>query len=120
MLNFHGESLLILLKNGGGKTVMIQLLTAPMMHRKYWDRQDRPFLGLSGKDASLTMIEWQLDGGAGFMTCGILFRKAQHTADSESRDLLDVYGFISEYQTEDCAAGIEMAVTYKTAMGSPA
>ena len=34
MLDFHGESLLILLKNGGGKTVMIQLLTAPMMHRK--------------------------------------------------------------------------------------
>lgn len=119
MLDFHGESLLILLKNGGGKTVMIQLLTAPMMHRKYWDRPDRPFLGLSGKDASLTMIEWQLDGGAGFMTCGILFRKAQHTADSESRDLLDVYGFISEYQTGDCAAGIEMAVTYKNSDGKP-
>lgn len=119
MLDFHGESILILLKNGGGKSVMIQLLTAPMMHKKYWDRPDRPFIGLSGKDASFIMIEWQLDGGAGFMTCGIMFRKAQHTADSESRDMLDVFGFISEYQTGDCRAGIEMAVTGVNEEGKP-
>ena len=37
------ENTLFSLRNGGGKSVLIQMLTAPFVHKRYRDTLDRPF-----------------------------------------------------------------------------
>ena len=32
---FNGESTLMSLRNGGGKTVLVQMMTAPFVHKRY-------------------------------------------------------------------------------------
>ena len=40
---FNGESTLMSLRNGGGKTVLVQMMTAPFVHKRYRDTKDRKF-----------------------------------------------------------------------------
>ena len=42
-LHFNGKSTLISLQNGGGKSVLVQMLTAPFVHPKYRNTKDRLF-----------------------------------------------------------------------------
>ena len=37
---FNGESTLMSLRNGGGKTVLVQMMTAPFVHKRYRDTKD--------------------------------------------------------------------------------
>ena len=39
----HGESTLLSLRNGGGKSVLVQMMMAPFVHRRYQNAKDRPF-----------------------------------------------------------------------------
>lgn len=39
----NGENTLLSLRNGGGKTVLVQMMTAPFVHKRYRDTKDRPF-----------------------------------------------------------------------------
>ena len=41
--NFGGESTLMSLRNGGGKSVMVQMLMAPFLNARYRDLKDRKF-----------------------------------------------------------------------------
>ena len=45
IFNLNGQSTLISLHNGGGKSVLVQMLTAPFVHAKYRNTKDRPFDG---------------------------------------------------------------------------
>ena len=38
----NGENTLLSLRNGGGKTVLVQMMTAPFVHKRYRDTKDRP------------------------------------------------------------------------------
>ena len=40
---FNGESTLLSLQNGGGKSVLVQMLTAPFVHQRYRNTKDRLF-----------------------------------------------------------------------------
>ena len=42
---FHldGESTLFSLRNGGGRSVLVQMMTAPFVHKRYRDDKERPF-----------------------------------------------------------------------------
>ena len=42
---FNGKSTLLSLRNGGGKSVLVQMMTAPFVHKRYRDAKDRPFAG---------------------------------------------------------------------------
>lgn len=42
-LFMNGESTLLSLRNGGGKSVLVQMMTAPFVHKRYRDVKDRPF-----------------------------------------------------------------------------
>ena len=91
---FHQESTLIRLRNGGGKSVLVQLLIAPFVHKKYRNAKERPFVGFfQGQKPSFIMVEWALDGGAGYVLTGMMVRKSQER-DNE----LDMITFISEYR----------------------
>lgn len=42
-MQFSGKSTLLSLRNGGGKTVLVQMMTAPFVHRGKQKTKDRPF-----------------------------------------------------------------------------
>lgn len=96
--HFNGESTLLSLRNGGGKSVLVQMMTAPFVHKRYRDAKDRPFESYftTGKP-SFILVEWALDQGAGYVMTGMMVRKSQ---DSEEGSLenLDIVNFISEYK----------------------
>ncbi len=97
ILHFNGESTLISLMNGGGKSVMIQMLTAPFVHAKYRNAKDRPFESyFTGSRPSFVLVEWLLDGGAGKLMNGFMIRRNQED-NEENPNLLDIMGIISEY-----------------------
>ena len=103
--HFHGESTLMSLRNGGGKSVLVQMMTAPFVHKRYRDAKDRPFESYftTGKPTFI-LVEWALDEGAGYVLTGMMVRKNQD-GENESEEALDMINFISEYR-EPCEQDI--------------
>ena len=112
-LYLNGESTLISLQNGGGKSVLVQMLTAPFVHARYRNVKDRLFESyFTTNKPSFILVEWMLDQGAGYVFTGLMVRKSQDMQE-ESRDNLDIIGIISEYQ-ESCIQDIHhLAVVEK-------
>ena len=98
---FDGESTLLSLQNGGGKTVLVQMMTAPFVHKKYRNTTDRPFSSFfTTNRPTFLMVEWRLDGGAGYVLTGMMVRKAP-TGIEETNEELEMLNFIYEYKDED-------------------
>ena len=77
---FHlsGESTLLSLRNGGGKSVLVQMMTAPFVHKRYRDAKDRPFESyFTTNKPSFILVEWALDQGAVYVLSGIMVRRSQ-------------------------------------------
>ena len=105
ILYFNGDSTLISLQNGGGKSVLVQMLTAPFVHSRYRNAKDRPFESyFTTTKPSFILVEWVLDQGAGYVLTGLMVRKAQDMQE-DSRENLDITGIVSEYQ-ESCIQDI--------------
>ena len=49
IMYLNGENTLFSLINGGGKTVIVQMVTALFVQKKYRDMKDRPFFCLTEK-----------------------------------------------------------------------
>ncbi|MCR5815097.1 MAG: hypothetical protein K6G15_11495 [Desulfovibrio sp.] len=104
-LYFKGDSTLISLENGGGKSVMIQMLMAPFVQKNYRDLADRKFSGyFLTSQPSFILVEWLLDGGSGYLLTGMMVRRNQHV-DENNEDELEIFTFISEYKSQ-CAHDI--------------
>lgn len=59
---FHGESTLLSLQNGGGKSVLVQMMIAPFVHRRYRNTEDRPFASyFTTNKPTFILVEWKLD-----------------------------------------------------------
>ena len=98
-MHFNGESTLISLQNGGGKTVLVQMLTAPFVHKRYRNTEDRPFESFfTTAKPSFILVEWSLDGGVSRMMNGFMVRRNQNESE-EQQDPLEITGIISEYST---------------------
>ena len=94
--HFNGESTLISLRNGGGKSVLVQMLTAPFVHKRYRDAKDRPFESyFTTSKPSFILVEWALDQNAGFVLTGMMARRSQ---DSDSGEELEMVNFVCEYR----------------------
>ncbi len=94
--HFNGESTLISLRNGGGKSVLVQMLTAPFVHKRYRDAKDRPFESyFTTSKPSFILVEWALDQNAGFVLTGMMVRRSQ---DSDSGEELEMVNFVCEYR----------------------
>ena len=75
---FGGDNTLLSLQNGGGKTVLVQMLIAPFVHRRYRNTTDRTFQSFfTTSKPTFLLIEWVLDGGAGYVLTGMMVRKSQ-------------------------------------------
>lgn len=103
--HMNGESTLLSLRNGGGKSVLVQMMMAPFVHKRYRDAKDRPFESYftTGKPTFI-LVEWMLDQGAGYVLTGMMVRRSQ-SMDGEQADNLELVNFISEYQ-ESCLTDI--------------
>lgn len=98
-LHFNGESTLISLQNGGGKSVLVQMLTAPFVHPRYRNTKDRLFESyFTTNKPSFILVEWALDQGAGYVLTGLMVRKSQDM-EEDRKENLDIIGIVSEYQS---------------------
>ena len=105
ILHFNGDSTLISLQNGGGKSVLVQMLTAPFVHSRHRNAKDRPFESyFTSNKPSFILVEWVLDQGAGYVLTGLMVRKAQDM-EEDKKENLDIIGIVSEYQ-EPCIQDI--------------
>lgn len=114
IFQMDGKSTLLSLRNGGGKSVLVQMMTAPFVHKRYRDTKDRPFAGYftTGKP-SFILVEWKLDQGAGYVLTGMMVRKNQEISE-EGQDDLEIVNVIAEYK-ERCKQDIyHLPVVEKT------
>lgn len=96
--HLNGESTLLSLRNGGGKSVLVQMMTAPFVHKRYRDAKDRPFESyFTTNKPSFILVEWALEQGAGYVLTGMMVRRSQDAGD-ENGEGLDMVNIISEYQ----------------------
>lgn len=118
IFHMNGESTLLSLRNGGGKSVLVQMMTAPFVHKRYRDTKDRPFESyFTTNKPTFILVEWMLDGGAGYVLTGMMVRKNQEITEEELQEELEVCQFISEYQ-ERCERDIfHLPVVEKTDTG---
>lgn len=101
----NGESTLLSLRNGGGKSVLVQMMMAPFVHKRYRDVKERPFESyFTTNKPSFILVEWVLDKGAGYVLTGMMVRQNQDM-DHTGGDALEMVNFISEYK-EPCLMDI--------------
>lgn len=92
-----GKSTLLSLRNGGGKSVLVQMMTAPFVHKQYRKTKDRPFESyFTTAKPTFIMVEWVLDHEAGYCLTGMMVRRSQ-AMDEQSAEPLEIINFISEY-----------------------
>lgn len=100
--HLNGESTLLSLRNGGGKSVLVQMLIAPFVHKRYRDNNDRKFSGyFTTNKPSFILVEWKLDGNSGYVLTGMMVRKSQEVSDEQGQNDLDILQFIHEYKEQN-------------------
>lgn len=96
---FDGQSTLLSLRNGGGKSVLVQMMTAPFVHKQYRKTKDRPFESyFTGAKPTFILVEWKLDQSAGYCLTGMMVRRNQ-SSEEGSQEPLEIVNFVSEYST---------------------
>lgn len=94
----QGESTLLSLRNGGGKSVLVQMLMAPFMSKGKRHLKDRQFESyFTTNRPTFILIEWVKDHGAGYVLTGMMVRKRQENLEEMEREPLEVLQFIHEY-----------------------
>ncbi|MDE5977551.1 MAG: hypothetical protein K2G70_03685 [Turicibacter sp.] len=96
------ENTLLSLRNGGGKSVFIQMITALFVHKGYRHAGDRKFESyFTTNQPTFIMVEWSLDQEAGYVLTGMMVRKNQEVKEEESSPELEMLNFIHEYDSEN-------------------
>lgn len=96
--HFRGDSTLVSLRNGGGKSVLVQMLSAPFVHKRYRDAKDRPFESyFTTSKPSFILVEWLLDQGAGYVLTGMMVRRNPDISEENSEEL-EITAMIGEYR----------------------
>lgn len=98
--HMNGKNTLVSMQNGGGKSVLVQMITALFVHKRFRDAKDRPFESyFTTAKPTFLLSEWVLDNGGGYMTAGMMVRRRQEIGDSsDTDDGLEIIQFISEYK----------------------
>ncbi len=95
--DFASESTLMSLRNGGGKTVLVQMMMSPFVSKRNRDLKDRKFKSYFQTNPTYILTEWKLDGSGGYLLVGMVVRKKPVVADDNSTDELDIYSFVHQY-----------------------
>lgn len=91
-----GESTLISLRNGGGKSVLVQMIVSLFVHKTYRDFGDREFKNYFNTNKPTFLItEWQLDNNSDRFLAGMMVRKNQR--DDNDVEELELLTFTGSY-----------------------
>lgn len=96
---YNGKDTLLNLQNGGGKTVLVQMMMQPIIPKqKLKNRMFKNYF-VNSKAPTYIMIEWALDDGVTKVLTGIGIKKtlAKSIEDEEAGNL-KIITFISEYE----------------------
>ncbi len=97
--DFAGESTLMSLRNGGGKTVIVQMLMSPFLFGKYLNLKDRKFKSyFTTNDPTFILTEWLLDNKAGYILIGSAIRRKPAYLEDEVSDDIEIINFVFEYK----------------------
>ncbi|MBO5278184.1 MAG: hypothetical protein J6B06_01655 [Lachnospiraceae bacterium] len=97
--DLNGESTLLSLRNGGGKTVLVQMVISLFVNKSYRDFTDRPFKSYFTTNRPTFLIsEWLLDHGQGYFIAGMMVRKAQNIEENNNEEL-EMITFTGSYST---------------------
>ena len=97
-----GENTMLNLRNGGGKSVLVQMVMAPFVNRRYRTMKDRTFESyFTSSTPTYILVEWKLDDGAGYLLTGMMVRKKENVSDEDSKEKLDIINFIHEYRSKN-------------------
>lgn len=102
LFNLDCEDTMMSLRNGGGKTVLVQMIMAPFINKKYRDIGKRKFDSyFSSSIPTYILVEWKLDHGSGYVMNGMVVRKREILGDEESASKLDIINFVYEYSEKN-------------------
>lgn len=101
ILDIDGISTLLKMENGGGKSVMTQMLLAPYISGRQRNFPKRAFADYF-KDSKPSFIvqEWLKDGNAGRFCIGLMINRRQ-AQDQDSQEKINLYAWISEYSDSE-------------------
>lgn len=96
IFDFAGENTLISLRNGGGKSVLVQMIISLFVNHSYRDFGDRKFKSyFTTNRPTFIMTEWQLDDSEERFLAGMMVRKNQ--AEEDDNDALEICTFTGSY-----------------------
>lgn len=96
IFDLGGQNTLISLRNGGGKSVLVQMIVSLFVNRTYRDFGDRPFKSyFTTNRPTFLMTEWILDNGVDRFLAGMMVRKSQKE-DNDAEEL-EMYTFTGNY-----------------------
>lgn len=104
--DLHGDTTLFSLRNGGGKTVLVQIIMSLFVNKSSRDFADRPFRSyFTTSKPTFVMVEWKLDHGQGYFLTGMMVRKSQNPDENSNEDL-DLINFTGSYRN-DCEYSLD-------------
>ena len=110
-IDLREQSALLRMENGGGKSVLIQLLLAPYISARQRNFPKRRFTDyFRDQKPSIFLQEWELDDNAGYFLVGMLVRRRVGTHKGEGEEesaKLDFYTFVAEYPNLDNPAALD-------------
>ena len=80
-----GQSTLLSLRNGGGKSVLVQMISAPFVHKQYRKTKDRPF------ESYFTTAQWQNQPLLSKLTIQPMLLFSKNNASDVSRGVFYVH-----------------------------
>jgi hypothetical protein len=97
--NFHGgENVLLNLANGGGKSVLVQLMLQPVVPRARIQGRHMADFFKKQKRPSYVLIEWKLDGAGGYLLTGIgMASEETRSTDEDERGRIRLFCFLCSY-----------------------
>ncbi|HBR02917.1 MAG TPA: hypothetical protein DD738_09925, partial [Ruminiclostridium sp.] len=101
--DFHGgENALLNLANGGGKSVLVQLMLQPIVPRaKIQNRSIAEFFKKK-RTPSYILLEWKLDEKGGYLLTGIALAPVEsRSAEDEEKSRIRLFCFFSRYSQSD-------------------
>lgn len=99
---FNSESTLLNLRNGGGKSVLVQMMMAPFVRGRYRALGERTFESyFTTPTPTYILVEWKLEHEAGYLLTGMMVRKKDTSSDENSKEKLDIVNFVHEYRYEN-------------------
>ena len=96
---YGGENALLSLVNGGGKSVLVQIMLQPILPKISLQKREIKDFFLGKKAPSYIMIEWKLDDGAGYLLTGIGITSKISNSMNEDEQNLDIryFTFLNAY-----------------------